>query len=324
MSKKPINVAKYDDVVKALCADNGALVNALIMSTTVATQSDLLDSLLFVLEMKGKSVDVIKTLITMEVAVTLEASTLFRGNSSPTKLMTAYSKLIGTDYLNNTLRTLLVLLLCSQEGFEVNPAKASTGDNIEENLSNLMDWCERFVEQIVQTADAIPTPFRLICKHLQSEVTPKFPKSRYITVGGFIFLRFICPAILAPLPNGLVDGQPTSSQQRRLTLVAKALQNLSNGVQFGAKEAYLTAMNDFIEDYQEMLYEFFDEISVPTEADNRAAKAKVEENYPAALEMLHSFLIVDKTKDDVAKELKKSSEEEALAFVAMVDALGPV
>jgi hypothetical protein len=39
---------------------------------------------------------------------------------------------------------------------------------------------------------------------LQTEVLKRFPDSRYTAVGGFIFLRFFCPAISSPEGNNLV------------------------------------------------------------------------------------------------------------------------
>lgn len=86
----------------------------------------------------------------------MDGGTLFRENTSVTKLMTAYAKTVGKTYLVSTLKRLVTLLFSSTEGFEVNPAKAEQDEDLVENLANLMDWCERFVEQVVQTVDTSP------------------------------------------------------------------------------------------------------------------------------------------------------------------------
>ena len=100
-------------------------------------------------------------------------------------------------------------------------------------------------------------------------------------MGGFLFLRYICPSILAPHLCGLLDGTslkkkalkkmahvipflepPLPTAQRQLILVAKVVQNLSNNTLPGAKEAYMQRLNDFITNNQTDLQAFFDEILV--------------------------------------------------------------
>jgi hypothetical protein len=38
----------------------------------------------------------------------------------------------------------------------------------------------------------------MICQLLQREVGARFEESRRSVIGGFIFLRYICPAIVSP------------------------------------------------------------------------------------------------------------------------------
>jgi hypothetical protein len=83
-------------------------------------------------------------------------------------------------------------------------------------------------------------------------------------VGGFFFLRFMCPAIISPEGFGvLADGQVLLDEARRaLVLVSKLLQNLANGKLFGSKEAYMVPMQEFILSHQEEIKDFFDELAV--------------------------------------------------------------
>lgn len=75
----------------------------------------------------------------------------------------------------------------------------------------------------------------------------RFPAVDFAPVlGGFLFLRYICPAIVAP--DILLPGGNISNKFRRgLLLCSKVIQNISNGVEFGAKEPYMLGLNSFVQ-----------------------------------------------------------------------------
>jgi len=80
-----------------------------------------------------------------------------------------------------------------------------------------------------------------------------------IPLGGFIFLRFICPALTSPHIYGLVKDPPSTNAQRMLILISKVLQNLAGCKHF--KEEYMSPMNEFIDVNKTNLLEFYKEIS---------------------------------------------------------------
>lgn len=90
--------------------------------------------------------------------------------------------------------------------------------------------------------------FREICHYILSSVRERFPEAKYTAVGGFIFLRFFCPAIVSPEAEGLFKlPQPQTREIRRGQLiVTKVIQNLANNILFGAKETYMIILNDFL------------------------------------------------------------------------------
>eukprot|EP01139_Manchomonas_bermudensis_P014456 Amastigsp_a508501_771.p2 type:complete len:346 gc:universal Amastigsp_a508501_771:1082-45(-) len=321
-------IARYAGLVQLVLDPELVFVTAVCNACHVSKQAAILDSIVYIMERQEQTIQIIKRGITKSIEETLDGGTLFRENTSVTKLMTAYAKTIGKNYLINSLKRLVTLLFSSTEGFEVNPAKAEQDEDLVENLNNLMDWCERFVEQIVQTVDASPIQFREICHHLQRETMPKFPKSQHMVVGGFIFLRFFCPAILAPQQAGLANDPPTAEQRRRLVLVAKALQNLSNGVQYGSKEAYLNAMNEFIEDYQGVLYDYFDAMAtlpddfVPAPVTPAQGALLLEDSDLPSLHTLHKFIW--ESREAIAQSLEKDGAPPTIqeAFQAVLEQLG--
>jgi hypothetical protein len=81
-----------------------------------------------------------------------------------------------------------------------------------------------------------------------TSVRERFPEAKYTAVGGFIFLRFFCPAIVSPEAEGLIKlPQPQPREIRRGQLiVTKVIQNLANNILFGAKETYMIILNDFL------------------------------------------------------------------------------
>jgi neurofibromin 1 len=91
---------------------------------------------------------------------------------------------------------------------------------------------------------------------------PKFQEAKYTAVGAFIFLRFFCPAIVAPESEKLVNEPPSKEMRRGLLLIAKVIQNLANNVLFGAKEQYMYPLNDFLTQNIYRVTTFLREISV--------------------------------------------------------------
>lgn len=90
----------------------------------------------------------------------------------------------------------------------------------------------------------------------------RFPEAKFTAVGAFIFLRFFCPAIVAPDIEGLISVVPSKEIRRGLLLIAKVVQNLANNVLFGAKEPYMFALNDFLTQNIYRVTTFLREISV--------------------------------------------------------------
>ncbi len=99
-------------------------------------------------------------------------------------------------------------------------------------------------------------------RQISESVMERFPDAKYTAVGAFIFLRFFCPAIVAPEVEGLVSAPPSKDMRRGLLLIAKVIQNLANNVLFGAKEPYMFPLIDFLTDNIYKVTTFLREISV--------------------------------------------------------------
>lgn len=99
-------------------------------------------------------------------------------------------------------------------------------------------------------------------EQISDAVLPRFPNAKYTAVGAFIFLRFFCPAIVAPDAEGLVLTAPSKEMRRGLLLIAKIIQNLANNVLFGTKEPYMFPLNHFLVQNIHVVTAFLREISV--------------------------------------------------------------
>lgn len=97
---------------------------------------------------------------------------------------------------------------------------------------------------------------------ISGAVMKRFPEAKFTAVGAFIFLRFFCPAIVAPDAEGLIAAAPSKELRRGLLLIAKVVQNLANNVLFGAKEPYMFSLNDFLTQNIYRVTTFLREISV--------------------------------------------------------------
>ena len=63
-----------------------------------------------------------------------------------------------------------------------------------------------FFHKIMESINNVPYAFKNICNLLKTIVVEKFPTSKRKVIGGFYFLRFICPAVVSPEGFGVIDS----------------------------------------------------------------------------------------------------------------------
>eukprot|EP01127_Copromyxa_protea_P021627 TRINITY_DN7504_c0_g1_i1.p1 TRINITY_DN7504_c0_g1~~TRINITY_DN7504_c0_g1_i1.p1 ORF type:complete len:609 (-),score=145.58 TRINITY_DN7504_c0_g1_i1:62-1888(-) len=252
---------KYDALVEILSQPDLCLMNSVCV-TAGSEQEEILRTIIKILDAHSKTMPIIKQSITNEVGATQNPATLFRGNSTATKLMSAFTKMTGRAYLTNVIKPFVDEICTSTISCEVDSSKISAGEDVETNMMNLLSYCQTFLDAIMGSLDACPLPFRDMMQHLQSEVMKRFPTAGYIAVAGFIFLRFFCPAISAPESQEVVTPAQISPKARRtFVLISKVIQCLANGAKFGQKEAFMLPCNSFIETNQQACNNFLAALS---------------------------------------------------------------
>lgn len=205
----------------------------------------------------GVAMNLIRAVLDAEFRNSKHAETVLRAGSCATKMMAAFVRKIGLDYLRSILRpVLLEIIAMGDDTMEIDPGKfprdmpsEAVEEAVVRNQQRLLEAAERMHAVITSktTLSQLPREIRAIAGHIASLCEQYFPASMAPLVGGFIMLRFINPAVLAPEAFGVIEEQLTPAARRNLILIAKMLQNLSNSVQFdGLKEQYMVPMNPFV------------------------------------------------------------------------------
>lgn len=74
-----------------------------------------------------------------------------------------------------------------------------TEDELQRHVDELGRLCSVFTERIFSMLSECPIQLRVLALMLNEQVEAKFTDSDWpVAVGGFFFLRYICPAIIAP------------------------------------------------------------------------------------------------------------------------------
>ncbi|KAJ3452613.1 gtpase-activator protein for ras-like gtpases [Anaeramoeba flamelloides] len=234
---------KYRNLIEMIL-DKDLIVTKAICEIIKVTEMDLLAGILIrINRTRGSDIELLKFMIETEVNNNPidQPSTLFRRNSFASKMMSAYSKTIGRQYLKKALSDLIQTtindIMVNKKGIEIDQRKLKQDENLDENLKNLLELTQVYFNKIMNSL-------------------------------GFFFLRFICPAIISPENADLVKERIPVEVRRALILITKALQNLANGVMFGNKEEFMIPLNKFIKSNQENFNQLVIKLSNANYLDN--------------------------------------------------------
>jgi hypothetical protein len=324
------SVDKYYKLLE-LVMDRDLTLVLLLSDAVQITEADKVAQLLVrIFEANDKTMDLLKASIVAEVSKTETANTLFRRNSVATKLLAAFCKLSGAEYLREALSPQVRALMtqAGSVGYELDETKLPAGQSLESNQENITRACIAFLDDIRASIPACPRPFREISRFLKDTVGEKFPGAEHTAVAGFIFLRYLCPALIAPDGYGVIPTPLQDQNVRRaLVLITKVLQNLANRVLF-AKEPFMHCMNPFIEQRLQSIVDMFDEYTlVPDNAPPPPPLAFSDEQKEDDLGELHLLFSqhLDKMSRSIAARNDPSIESSAALnrLTSVLAQLGP-
>ena len=138
-------------------------------------------------------------------------------------------RFVGQHYLDETLRPSIERIVAGRKPCKLDPNRARDRGHIHNNVLNLRGYVEE--EAIRASAVHCPT---VMCQlfHILYEIAiaffPDNKEVRYSVISGFIFLRFVAPAILGPKLFGLTSETIDTQTNRTLTLISKTIQSLGN------------------------------------------------------------------------------------------------
>ncbi|KAF2075606.1 hypothetical protein CYY_003074 [Polysphondylium violaceum] len=306
---------QYNQLVEILASPSLQVVQCVVSPAQVEEQSRTIESISRIFESFNKIRSIIQTGIQSEVQSTANPSTLFRSNTTATKLMTAFTKLKGMPYLQKYITPLVKEIIENPFGYEVDPSKINEGsEELMTNMMNLIQISEKFTDAIIDSLGGLPISLREISKLLQSEVIKKFPDNKHSSVGGFIFLRFLCPAIIAPHTAGLVDEAPGPEATRALVLIGKVLQNLANGIEFGQKESFMIPVNRFIIGNVNRLNSYFDRLTDVPDHKGDYISSNSKEEVQKDIRNIHILIVKNLSK--VLKQLALYRQKDIIGHLS--------
>ncbi|KAI0873230.1 hypothetical protein GGS24DRAFT_464613 [Hypoxylon argillaceum] len=206
----------------------------------------------------------------MSKSLTGEANLLFRGNTLLTQALEFHMRRLGDEYLQDVLGEKIFEINEINPDCEVDPSRIERVEDLNQHWRLLIQLTTELWEMIRTSTNKLPLELRSILKYVRAVTDDRYGDFlrtvNYTSVSGFLFLRFICPAILNPKLFGLLRDNPRPRAQRTLTLIAKGLQALANLTSFGKKESWMEHMNKFLGHQRQSFKNFIDQLcSVPSD-----------------------------------------------------------
>jgi len=231
--------------------------------------TEIVHSIYTIFSNNDKLLDLMKHIITYEVARIDSIALMVRDETPTVQLLSEYVNNFGKTFLKKIIKSVLPIIFNDSGSIELDPVKLGPNENLETNQRNLYEKAQAVFNALFALHPYIHTNLRQVCRIIIRVVSKRFPDDAYIGLGSIIFLRYICPAIACPETLGFTE-EITPKMRRSLILITKLLQSLSNHVQFGEKESYMLCMNPFLEKNHKTIFAFYHNILNERAADEVA------------------------------------------------------
>ncbi|KAG7903883.1 hypothetical protein KL935_000022 [Ogataea polymorpha] len=199
------------------------------------------------------------------ISPTNNLNTLFRGRSLLSVSLEKYQIRIGQEYLEKLLGEFIAQI--GAENLICDPNPKTYPNTHEEHYQNLLNYVEELWNRIYTTSNDLPEELKrewgLLRSKVEHSVDPSDTETPLNALCSFIFLRFLCPAILNPKLFNLSKNHQQGTVSKTLTLIAKVLMTLANRSQFAPhKDPELLRLNeDFLNKRSSELRLYCDRVS---------------------------------------------------------------
>ncbi|GMM57285.1 GTPase-activating protein [Maudiozyma humilis] len=209
-------------------------------------------------ETRNASHIVIDELIKDEIADAARYPDVLRRNSCATRALSLYAKSKGSTYLTDILRQPLIDLDEKMEWFDIERLAPDAND-VDIQVNAFFKYLEMIIDKIANSTDNFPPELIHICQTIFNSVKLKFPENTYISVGSFVFLRFLGPALVTPDSEDILAYCDSRSRRSYITL-AKVIQQMANGTDGYTKWTALQGYSDRLKKCKDKIFTFLKDI----------------------------------------------------------------
>lgn len=268
----------------------------------------------------GEFMPLLKAALEREVQGTHDIGTLFRSNSVASRLMSSFSRSVGIDYLKSLLKPKIDAIIAAKEDLEVDAMKiaedqvAAQRQTVEVNpqvitahVARICELATDILTAVLNAKSRAPLEYYQIANLLKEVVCKKFPDQVRIAIGGYLFLRLMCPVIfLPPEEFGYHFDTVASEAKRTLVLVSKVLQNLAN---FQPKfvEELMMPFSPFVVTNMPIVEEYFNFMATVPES----ALPSILPEYPIRQRLREILTIMSQHQTKLVQALASNTEEAA-------------
>lgn len=239
-----------------------AVIRGILLQDYDVLSYNLLQILLSI----NNEIPMITELVDYELEVSPKAIDILRRNSVPAKLLSLYAKHIGTDYLISLLRPVIEEMISKKDFFEVEKLVNDDDLDVEQNVDKFFYYLSKIISNICTSIDTIPIELKALCSNIRQLVLKKTQDDSIamLVISSFLFLRFICPAIVSPESENIIFNTPTKQEKRAYIQLAKMFQNLANDSIPSIRWPLLIEKKQQLANMKDQLFDFVDAVSKET------------------------------------------------------------
>ena len=177
--------------------------------------------------------------------------TLFRTGTIGTRLLSALYRSEGADWLTQALKPLFAELAALDHAVEFDVARLppdTPPDEVQRAAREFEGIARRFYSHLSMLTEDFPPSLRRVLVAVCEAAERKFPgRGGSIAGNGLVILRYIAPAVLAPLQFNV--GMPELSPQatRVVVVLSKTTQVVANGMQVKSTDTALSPIAEFVQ-----------------------------------------------------------------------------